>query len=150
MGRKAFRNSLLKHSVFGLDTNCFVYQFEEHPIYSPLTRELFLTLKKRKGITSSITFSELIAKEEIFIDKKKRVHYKTALQTAPNTEVVDVDLKIAEYSAGFKVIYNFRLPDALHLATALVSGADVFITNDERFKKVKEMAVIILEDYVKK
>jgi predicted nucleic acid-binding protein len=42
-----------------------------------------------------------------------------------------------------------RPPDALHLATSLLSGVDAFITNDADFRKVagKEDARIIhLED----
>ena len=148
MGKKTFQNKLLKYKVFGLDTSCFIYHFEEHPRYSSLTKELFLLLKKKKGVVSCLAFSELLAKKEIFADSKKRALYKTAFQTLPNTKICDFDLELAEYAAGFKILYNLRLPDAIHLATAVVNGADVFITNDERFKKVKEIVTIVLGDYL--
>lgn len=148
MGKKTFRNKLLKYKVFGLDTSCFIYHFEKHPKYSPLTKELFLLLKKKKGIVSCLVFSELIAKKEIFADKRKRLLYKTAFQTVPNTKICDFDLELTEYAAGFRILYNLRLPDAIHLATAAVNGADVFITNDKRFKKVKEIDIIVLKDYL--
>lgn len=150
MGRSAFRNSLLKHRVFGLDTSCFIYQFEKHPVYSPLTRELFLILKKKRAVVSSITFSELVARKKIFNNKRIRSRYRVVFQTTPNTRIIDVDLNIAEYSAGLRLAYGFRLPDAFHLATAILSGANVFITNDKKFKKVKEIPIVILKDYVKK
>jgi len=148
MGKKAFKNSLLKHKVFALDTNCFIYHFEKHPVFSPLTEELFLLLKKKKAITSSITFSELISKKEIFADRKKLTNYKVAFLSTPSLKVVEVDLKVAEYAAGFRIIYNLRLPDAIQIATALLGGADVFITNDERMKKVEEIKVLLLKDFV--
>lgn len=149
MGKKTFRNELLKYKILGLDTSCFIYHFEKHPKYSPLTKELFLLLRKKKGVVSSLAFSELIAKRQIFADKRKRLLYKTAFQTVPNTEICDFDLELAEYAAGFRILYNLRLPDAIHLATAVINGADVFITNDERFKKVKEIKVIVFKDYLR-
>lgn len=148
MGKKAFKNSLLKHKVFALDTNCFIYHFEKHPVFSPLTEELFLLLKKKEAITSSITLSELISKKEIFADRKKLTNYKIAFLSTPSLRVVEVDLKVAEYAAGFRIIYNLRLPDAIQIATALLGGADVFITNDERMKKVEEIKVLLLKDFV--
>jgi len=148
MGKKAFKNSLLKHKVFALDTNCFIYHFEKHPVFSPLTEELFLLLKKKKAITSSITLSELISKKEIFADRKKLTNYKVAFLSTPSLRVVEVDLKVAEYAAGFRIIYNLRFPDAIQIATALLGGADVFITNDERMKKVEEIKVLLLKDFV--
>lgn len=148
MGKKTFQNKLLKYTVFGLDTSCFIYHFEKHPKYSLLTRELFLLLEKKKAVVSSLVFSELLAKKEIFANSKKRALYKTAFQTLPNTKICDFDLELAEYAAGFRILYNLRLPDAIHLATALINGADAFITNDEGFKKVKEIKVIVLKDYL--
>ena len=44
--------------------------------------------------------------------------------------------------------YNIRIPDALQIATALESGATVFVTNDRRLKKVQDLHVIVLQEYV--
>ena len=44
--------------------------------------------------------------------------------------------------------YGIRVPDALQIATALESRATAFVTNDRRLKKVKDLDVIVLKDYL--
>jgi hypothetical protein len=62
MGR--FSERLGSISVVGLDTAIFIYHFERHPKYFPLTQELFSGIEAglRKGITSTITLMEIIVK----------------------------------------------------------------------------------------
>jgi predicted nucleic acid-binding protein len=40
--------------------------------------------------------------------------------------------------------------DAIQLSAAINAGADAFITNDIKLKQVKELKVIVLEDYLAK
>ena len=44
MGR--FEGRIRPHSIIGLDTTLFIYHFEQHPRYSPLTRELYSGIEK--------------------------------------------------------------------------------------------------------
>ena len=41
-----------------------------------------------------------------------------------------------------------KTPDAIQLATAIIATTDFFLTNDPALKKVKEVEVIILDDYL--
>lgn len=43
-----------------------------------------------------------------------------------------------------RVNYNLKTPDAIQLATAMENNTDVFLTNDERLKRVKEIEVLTL------
>lgn len=58
--------------------------------------------------------------------------------------VVEVNEEIADKTALIRRKYGFRTPDAIQLATAVQTRAKVFITNDERLKKLKELKVILL------
>ncbi|HEV3344661.1 MAG TPA: PIN domain-containing protein [Pirellulales bacterium] len=39
-----------------------------------------------------------------------------------------------------------RTPDALHAATALISGSACFVTNDKTFRRIPGLPVILLDD----
>ena len=40
--------------------------------------------------------------------------------------------------------YNFRSPDAIHLATAILIGAEVFLTSDQKLAQCTEIRVVVL------
>jgi predicted nucleic acid-binding protein len=41
-----------------------------------------------------------------------------------------------------------RTPDALQVATAVEHGAHVIVTNDSRWKRLREIAVVVFDDYL--
>lgn len=62
-------------------------------------------------------------------------------------EVVPVNDEVALKAAEIRSHYNyFKQMDALQLATACVSGADVFYTNDKQLLQFKKLAVILPND----
>jgi len=48
------------------------------------------------------------------------------------------------------VIDLIRIPDAIQIAVGIIYGADAFLTNDSGLKKVKDIRVVILEDFLEK
>ena len=46
--------------------------------------------------------------------------------------------------------YAIRTPDAIQIAVGIIYGADTFLTNDAGLKKVKDIKVVILEDFLEK
>ncbi|MBC3192620.1 PIN domain-containing protein [Pseudonocardia sp. C8] len=55
-----------------------------------------------------------------------------------------VDPVTAEVATSLAVAYRLRTADAAHLATAVVAGADRFVTNDRRDlgSRIAEIAVV--------
>jgi len=49
-------------------------------------------------------------------------------------------------AARLRGSYGIRTPDALHLATAVVTGADAFVTADARLFRVTEVDVVPLRE----
>jgi predicted nucleic acid-binding protein len=47
-------------------------------------------------------------------------------------ELQDMDLRVAALAVQFGATYKLKAPDAIHLASAVTVGADVFITNNAR------------------
>jgi predicted nucleic acid-binding protein len=58
--------------------------------------------------------------------------------------VADVSHHIIERATDLRARYGFRTPDAIHLATALDEGADVFLTGDEGLARCAEITVEML------
>jgi predicted nucleic acid-binding protein len=58
--------------------------------------------------------------------------------------LVPIDADIARVAAALRATYRLNTPDALHLATAIVFGADRFITGNRRdfTTAIKEIPVI--------
>ena len=59
-----------------------------------------------------------------------------------------MDLAMADRAAHLRARYDLRTPDSIHLASALESRADLFLTNDRRLCQVEEIPVLLVEDLI--
>jgi len=53
-------------------------------------------------------------------------------------------------SSKLRAKYSIRTPDAIQIAVGIIYAADTFLTNDSDLKKVKDISVVILEDFLEK
>jgi predicted nucleic acid-binding protein len=49
--------------------------------------------------------------------------------------VIDISAEIVERATQLRADHRFRTPDAIHLATAIESDVDVFLTRDKALAK---------------
>jgi predicted nucleic acid-binding protein len=49
-------------------------------------------------------------------------------------------------AAQLRAQYNLKTPDAIHAATAMEVGCAQFITNDDGFRRVLSLPVVVLKD----
>lgn len=148
----SFGKLLLSYKKLGIDSMCFIYHFEASKVYGELTKTLFLQLQNYKiqAVTSVLTLAEILAFEKLQRNKVLFEQTKAKFYTTPNLDVILVDETIAETAAILKPRYSILLPDAIQLATAIISGQKAFISNDRKLKKVKEIKVLILDDFLAK
>lgn len=95
-------------------------------------------------LTSSVTLTELFstkASDEELYDLKED------FLAIPNLKIFDISQEVALLAAKLRRESNIRIIDSLQLAAAIVSKADVFLTNDLRLKKFKKIRVLTLEDF---
>ncbi len=132
-----------RQKVYGLDTNIFIYHFEENPAYVDFTQRLFERIEsgRVRAITSTLTLHEILTGAKKAGDAMLAARYRTLLETFPNLEVVPFDAAIADLSSGLRAKYGIRTPDAIQIATALHRGAERFVTNDEGLRRIKEIRV---------
>jgi predicted nucleic acid-binding protein len=124
--------------------------WEKHPRYQTLSEEPFGYLKSPEvfGFTSIITLIEVC----IYPQRQGRTDlvstYENALLHSQQVQMLPVDVEIARQTVNLRAAYNLRIPDALHLATAIRAEATLFVTNDRRLQKVNEIEVLAFEDYI--
>lgn len=133
-----------KPRIFGVDTNIFIYHYQNNPEFWSYTSVFFTKLVegKIKAVTSIITLVELLS----FSAEDKEIEViEDAFHSTPNLTVFPLGREIGINAARIRRVYKFRLPDAVQLATALSTKADVFLTNDRRLKSFKEIPIVFLD-----
>ena len=66
--------------------------------------------------------------------------------TQPGFRLEPITLTVLRRAAELRATTSLRTPDAIHAATALVTGCPMFLTNDRRFRAVPGLPVTILDD----
>ena len=140
--------SLQKGDIVFLDTAPLIYFFEEHPDYFALMAELFehVYTTNAQVITSIITYIELTTQPVKSGNLQLARKYRDYLTFAENITLFPLDLTIADQVVNLRAKYHLKTPDAIQLGTALASGADYVVTNDQGWKKAEELKVLLMED----
>ena len=143
-----FKEQLAEHSVVGLDTSVFIYHFEAHPRYLPLTQELLTGVQAGQwsAITSAITVMELTVHPWKIGRSAVAREYEALLIHFPNLTLVDVTRDVARRAAQLRALHNVRPADALQVAATLVENATAFVTNDRKLTRLSQVIDIILLD----
>lgn len=126
-----------------LDSNIFSYYFHKHPLFGETARDILRDIISSHGeiTTSIITLIELLS---LRAPPAKIEELKVALLEMPNLHIVDVNQEIGVSAAEIRRVYRFRIPDAIALATASYTKAQIFLTNDEKLKHFKKVQVVLL------
>lgn len=141
---------LSKHKVVGIDTTVFIYYFENNLSYLPFVKTLFEFIEEGgiKGKTSIITYLEILVRPK----KEKRddlvEQYEILLTNYPNLEIIPLNKEIADIASSLRARYDLRTPDAIQVATSIVSGASALITNNLNMKKIRETEIIIMSEFL--
>lgn len=59
-------------------------------------------------------------------------------------EVVPPTRDVVDKATEIRAQFNFKTPDSLHLAAAVVSNCDVFLTNDQRLNRFTGITIEIV------
>ena len=76
--------------------------------------------------------------------------YRDILLHAEGLTTYEIVHEVSELSSKLRAKYAIRTPDAIQIAVGILYGADTFLTNDSDLKKVKDIRVVILEDFLEK
>ena len=149
MGRLA--DDLAAHQTIGVDTAPFIYLWERHPEYEPLSAVLFdrLSTPGVQGVTSVVSLIEVCVQPRRLGRLDLVAAYRGALMDSEQLRTLHIDEEIALRAVDLRAAHNLRVPDALQIAASLSTGATAFVTNDRRLARVHELSVIVLDDYIR-
>lgn len=146
---KNLNKILTETKICGLDTMPFIYLFEKNSRYFNLVKNIFSLIEKGeiKGITSVITPIEILSTLALEKYPEKQKLYLSFFSNVKNLIIKDLSFSQVENVSKLRRIYHLRTPDAIQLATAIESKTKVFITNDKKYQRVKNVIeIIILEE----
>jgi predicted nucleic acid-binding protein len=115
----------------------FVYWMENHESYAQQIRTIYSRMLDRGDqlCTSVFTLSELLV-GPVKRDDGRLYEACKAFLTGPNVELVPYTTDTAIRFADIRAKNSVKPPDAIHLACAACSGIDLFITNDQRLRRL--------------
>ena len=136
--------------TLAVDTSGFIYHLEGHPVYGSRLLPVFRHIEQGRcdAVTSTLTFLEVLVQPYREGDESPRVAITGLLASFPRIRWVDLDLAVADRAAALRARYDLRVPDAIQAATAMLAGADMFLTNDRDLRRIVEVSVILIEDCV--
>jgi predicted nucleic acid-binding protein len=131
-----------------LDTAPLIYMFERHPVHFEQVESVIAAIDARvlRGVVSSLALLETLVGPIQSGNAALADTYRRALISAPNLELVPVDEGVAELAATIRAQHRFKTPDAIHLATAVRAGVDVFLTNDAQLRAFTGVRVLTVEE----
>jgi len=140
------KDFLARYRTIAIDTNVFISVFSREPLGEKVVPIIDAVANKgtHKFIASVLSFAECAVLPYREGNWAALDQIKLMFQM-PNLTVRPMDEVVAEEAARVRAVYNFKMPDAIITATAIVHGADVLLTNDRLLAGIKEIPVSLLE-----
>ncbi len=97
-------------------------------------------LLRSESAPNRIGFSDLTRMECLIHPVRERnVQLRSAYEeffSGPCSDYIPLSSEVFEKATELRAEYSVKTPDAIHLAAALVSRCDIFLTNDLRLNRV--------------
>jgi predicted nucleic acid-binding protein len=124
-------------SLIYWDTMLFVYWIEAHPDYGPRTRQIRDKMLERGDslCTSIFTIGEVLTGFYKRGARDQAIEVRDTLQP-PAVQVLPFSIETADRYAQIRGDLRITPADAIHLATASVARANLFLTNDAAVSKL--------------
>jgi predicted nucleic acid-binding protein len=126
-----------------LDANCLIYSVEHIEPYDLLLQQVW----RRGGVmTSELALLEVLVKPFKAKDTLLQTSYRELLKAPEVKHLMPLTAEVLEQAARLRAEVNIKTPDAIHAASALIGEAVLFLSNDERFKRVSGLPFLYLND----
>ncbi|MBX3052058.1 MAG: type II toxin-antitoxin system VapC family toxin [Caldilineaceae bacterium] len=137
-------------SPIGVDSAPFIYYFEQHPDWFPIVAELF-SLSTNAPERAMLYTSSIILAEVLVLPLREQLtqlynQYLSVFLNSPSVRILDIDTNVLLMAASLRASYGLRAADAIQISCCIEAGCEVFVTNDKRLQKVKEIEIIVLAD----
>ncbi len=131
-----------------VDSAPLIYYVEANPSYFAKMLQVVSIAKTAdlKVITSVLALAEVLVlpfrqdSQRLLQAYQNMLLYEDAFALNPVT--ADICILAAEMRAR----YRLRTPDALHVATAILSHCEAMLTNDKDMTRITELSVLLLDE----
>lgn len=129
-----------------------IYFIEKHKRYINIVRPVFTEIDSGKieALTSTITLLEVLVHPFKTNNEKLAERYREILLNSENLTTFEILHEVSEISSKLRAEYSIKTPDAIQIAVGILYGADKFLTNDPNLKKVIDIKVLVLDDFIEK
>ena len=123
-----------------MDTAPLIYYLEDHPDFADRYAPVFDAAANGtlRIAVSAVTLAEVLAGPLKAGNEILAARYRAML----SPRIVPVTEEIAALAARFRAAYRLRLPNAIQVATAVVTGSVALVTRDADFSQVREIRVV--------
>ena len=140
------KNELQNKKVY-FDTNIFIYLFEGNKDYARLLGEIQTLIENEQihVFSSDLVYTELLPPHARKGNKKaieQTIDFLNAFDITTASKEVFIDAGILRGEM------NMKTPDAIHVATAMASNCNIFLTNDKDIQVRQDLKKILLSDYL--
>lgn len=139
--------NLPTEGLFYIDSPAIIYSVEHIEPYSSLLEPLW---RQVEASQCSVVCSELVVLETLVKPIRENnsaliILFRAVLDTS-DVRLVPVTRPVWEEAARIRALTGLKTPDALHVATSLIAGCDLFITNDSDYRRVADLPIVVLDD----
>lgn len=132
-----------------LDARIIAHHLTGHRRFLPLTRAVIGAVRdgEVRGQTSVLTLYQLLAEVYRRGEAARADELARSLMVHEGLELIPATAEIAVQAAQVRAQLGGRPERALQVATALSTGADVFLTEGSGLRRIVGMTIANLEDY---
>lgn len=136
-----------------LDACTLIYWFENHPQYAVMLEPVFAGMESGtlSAACSHLALLELVVKPLQGGRRDLAEQLRANLLNSRGLRVLPLDEQVAMTAARIRAGTSRKVgtPDAIHLATGLVAGSGVLVTNDTRIPSIDGLRVVQLDDVLR-
>ena len=135
-------------ALLGVDTNLFIYHFEDNPEFGPAASRLLEAAESGRWrlVASVMSLMEVLVLPRRQGREALCQRYRDFFRAFPNLTVLPVGPDVAELASDLRAHHRIRTPDALHLATATFAGASAFVSEDSRLPHLTHLPIVRLAE----
>ena len=132
-----------------IDANGLIYSMERVEPYRTLLEPMW---QEAQDGNLTIISSPLLVLESLvkpLRDGNTEIELQYRELFASNAvRLLDASYQVFEDAASIRAETGLKTPDALHAATAIRAECTLFITNDNDFRRVRDLPVVVLDDFL--
>ena len=132
-----------------VDSPVIIYSVERVEPYSALLDPLWRQVETGECfvVSSELVVAEILVKPIREGNSALAMELRSVLDSS-DLSLVPATRPVWDEVARLRAMTGLKTPDALHVATSLMAGCDLFITNDDDFRRVADLPIVVLDDLV--